>query len=229
MRRPCARRERARASRRPHRAHGRQREFASGNGGFFGELRCLTAPEAARPTTRRKRLPSWTRPTTGWRTRLGYVRTFHPVPPAEERRASGRPRRRGSLQSFAFTAAPESRAIGRPVVLRRLHVDGVRGGERGGSPGEGRPLRALPGAGVRARRSLRSRLSSVAPSPFSPASSGRRPRRPDARLHPRLHARRGQEARRLVARSRRTSAASTPRATACAWTRWERRRRAGPS
>jgi hypothetical protein len=83
------------------------RQFASGNGGYFGELRCLTAPESCLPDYPNDEAPLLD-PTHDWlATRLGYVRKFHPGPAAGEEarlRAKAAP---GSLRSFAFTVFPE--------------------------------------------------------------------------------------------------------------------------
>src|SRR5262245_51407960 len=84
------------------------RQYASGNGGYFGELRCLTAPESCLPAYPKDEAPLLD-PTHDWlATRLGYVRKFHAGPTADEdarQKANAAP---GSLRSFAFTVAPET-------------------------------------------------------------------------------------------------------------------------
>src|SRR5262245_34711736 len=76
------------------------KQFASGNGGYFGELRCLTAPEACLPDYPKDQAPLLD-PTHDWLvTRLGYVRKFHPGPTVDEEtrlRAKAAP---GSVRSF---------------------------------------------------------------------------------------------------------------------------------
>jgi hypothetical protein len=83
------------------------RQFASVNGGYFGELRCLTAPESCLPHYPKDQAPLLD-PTHDWlATRLGYVRKFHLGPVANEEarvRAKAAP---GSLRAFAFTVTPE--------------------------------------------------------------------------------------------------------------------------
>jgi hypothetical protein len=84
------------------------REFAGGNGGYFGELRCLTTPESCLPNYPKDKAPLLD-PTHDWlATRLGYVRKFHPGPPAEEEARLRASAAEGSLKSFAFTVAPET-------------------------------------------------------------------------------------------------------------------------
>jgi hypothetical protein len=84
------------------------REFARGNGGYFGELRCLTAPESCRPDYPKDKAPLLD-PTHDWlATRLGYVRKFHPGPLVDEPTRAKAGAAAGSLKSFAFTVAPEA-------------------------------------------------------------------------------------------------------------------------
>ncbi len=83
------------------------RQFAGWNGGYFGELRCLTAPESCLPAFPKDEAPLLD-PTHDWLApRLGYVRKFHPGPPADEEARLRVSAAAGSLKSFAFTVAPE--------------------------------------------------------------------------------------------------------------------------
>lgn len=83
------------------------RQYAAANGSFVDELRCLGRPEECLPD-HPKDAPSFIDPTYDFlRTRLGYVRQFHPGPrptEAEVRQARASPT---SLRSFAYTAVPE--------------------------------------------------------------------------------------------------------------------------
>jgi hypothetical protein len=84
------------------------REFASGNGGLFGEIHCLTTPESCRPDYPKDKAPLLD-PTHDWlATRLGYVRKFHPGPAADEEARLRASAAAGSLKSFAFTVAPKA-------------------------------------------------------------------------------------------------------------------------
>jgi hypothetical protein len=84
------------------------RQFASGNGGYFGELRCLTAPEICLPDYPKDKAPLLD-PTHDWlATRLGYVRKFHPGAAADEEARVRAAAAVGSLKTFAFTVAPET-------------------------------------------------------------------------------------------------------------------------
>src|SRR4249920_341578 len=84
------------------------RQFASRNGGYFGELRCLTAPESCRPDFPKEEGPLLD-PTHDWlATRLGYVRKFHPGPLVDEETGLRDGAATGSLKAFAFTVAPET-------------------------------------------------------------------------------------------------------------------------
>jgi hypothetical protein len=84
------------------------RQFAGRNGGYFGELLCLTAPESCRPDFSKEEGPLLD-PTHDWlATRLGYVRKFHPGPPVDEETRLRAGAAAGSLKSFAFTVTPET-------------------------------------------------------------------------------------------------------------------------
>src|SRR5262245_10094747 len=83
------------------------REVAKGNRGYFGELRCLTAPESCRPDYPKDKAPLLD-PTHDWlATRLGYVRKFHAGPVVDDEARARANAAEGSLKSFAFTLAPE--------------------------------------------------------------------------------------------------------------------------
>jgi len=83
------------------------RQFAAWNGGYFGEPKCLVTPEACLPDFPKDQ-SALLDPTHDWlATRLGYVRKFHPGPPADDEariRVRAAP---GSVKSFAFTVSPE--------------------------------------------------------------------------------------------------------------------------
>ena len=82
------------------------REYARGNGGYFGDLRCLTVPEGCRPDDPKDKAPLLD-PTHDWlATRLGYVRRFHPGLLVDEATRVGAGSAAGSLKSFAFTVRP---------------------------------------------------------------------------------------------------------------------------
>ncbi len=84
------------------------REFAKENGGYFGELPCLTTPESCRTGYAKDKAPLLD-PTHDWlATRLGYVRKFHPGPLADEEARVRAGAAAGSLKTFAFTVAPET-------------------------------------------------------------------------------------------------------------------------
>ena len=87
------------------------RQFAGWNGGYFGELRCLTAPENCRPDLPKDQTPLLD-PTHDWlATRHGYVRRFHPGPPVLEEDRLRVGAAEGSLSTFAFTVAPEKPGV----------------------------------------------------------------------------------------------------------------------
>ncbi len=87
------------------------RQFAGWNGGYHGEIRCLTAPEQCQPDLAKDQAPLLD-PTHDWlATRLGYVRKFHPGPPADEEDRIRVRAATGSLRGFAFTVAPEKPGV----------------------------------------------------------------------------------------------------------------------
>lgn len=83
------------------------RQYAAANGSFADELRCLGRPEVC-ISGYPKDAPSFIDPSYDFlRTRLGYVRQFHPGPRADDeqiRQARASPT---SLRAFAYTAVPE--------------------------------------------------------------------------------------------------------------------------
>ncbi len=82
------------------------RGYAAANGSLFGTLSCYTHPETCLPAFPKDAAPFLDASHDWLAVRLGYVRKFHPGPPASEeeiQRAKAAP---GSLKSFAFTAVP---------------------------------------------------------------------------------------------------------------------------
>jgi hypothetical protein len=81
--------------------------YAAANGGLFGELSCLTSPEAcgkAWPSDAAFPLD----PSYQWEgVKLGYVRRFVAGPKAADEEARGAGAVAGSLKAFAYVAAPE--------------------------------------------------------------------------------------------------------------------------
>jgi hypothetical protein len=84
-----------------------QKQYAERNGGFFGEIACLTQPETCLPAFKADEAP-FLDPSHDWlQTRLGFVRRFWPGPtitPEEIPRSGAAP---GSLRGYAFTVTPE--------------------------------------------------------------------------------------------------------------------------
>ena len=75
--------------------------YAAGNGEFFDTLECLTQPTSCRPNA-----PTIQFLTNMPPTKSGYVRTFHPGPPAPPAALATGSISPSSLQSYAFSAVP---------------------------------------------------------------------------------------------------------------------------
>jgi hypothetical protein len=83
-----------------------ERTYASSNGAFFDEIACLMRPETCIPGFAADGAP-FLDPTYAWlEPRLGYVRKFHPGPPADPQAIAKARASPSSLQSYAFTATP---------------------------------------------------------------------------------------------------------------------------
>ncbi len=78
--------------------------YAAGNGESFDTLECLAQPASCRPGA-----PATPFLTNMTPTKAGYVRTFHPGPPAPAEALAGGSISRSSLQSYAFSAVPLTR------------------------------------------------------------------------------------------------------------------------
>lgn len=83
------------------------RQYAAANRTLVDELRCLGQPAACIPEYS-KEAPSFIDPGYDYlRTRLGYVRQFHPGPRAGEEEIARARASPTSLRSFAYTAIPD--------------------------------------------------------------------------------------------------------------------------
>ncbi len=83
------------------------RQYAAANGSFVDELRCLGQPELCIPGYP-KDSPSFIDPSYDFlRTRLGYVRQFHPGSRPDDEQIRQALASATSLRSFAYTAVPE--------------------------------------------------------------------------------------------------------------------------